>query len=393
MAWIASLSVHSSRSAVSVRSLVHQQGHHSFRRVVPKQYRVLMSGMAGAESVRAPAAPGRALGWNPVFAQTMLRAKSHEASRRFYEDVLGMTFLTELPIPEFKFSLMFFAYTDEAPVDQNASRKERGAWLFTRPYPTIELTHNFGTETQEGRIHHNGNSDPKGYGHIGIFVDDVAAAWENAQRAGAEVVKAPSHVAGLGTVAYIADPDGYYVALVNRTKGSAKHPGKCKGVLGADPVLAHTMLRTNDPAKAVQYYENLGLKLVGKVETNEVDRYYMALTDKTPADPTWSAEKQAEFLGSQRYPMVELVYEKDADHSKPYHNGNTDPRGFGHIGFTVDDMYKTVEVLEANGVECTRRPGPFADDFELAFVKDHDGYLIELINRKPYNEPMPYEQP
>eukprot|EP00871_Galdieria_phlegrea_P004326 jgi/Galph1/4895/GphlegSOOS_G3594.1 len=85
------------------------------------------------------------VGKNPVFAQTMMRIKDPEKSRDLYENKLGMKLLTRFDFPSLQFSLYFFAYTQEkvSDIDQY-SQSERAKWLWNCPYPTLELTHNWG---------------------------------------------------------------------------------------------------------------------------------------------------------------------------------------------------------------------------------------------------------
>jgi lactoylglutathione lyase len=64
-----------------------------------------------------------------------------------------------------------------------------------------------------------------------------------------------------------------------------------------------------------------------------------------------------------------------------YHNGNTEPQGFGHLGFTLESMGKLeafCEELEEKGVEFVKKldGGKMKG---IAFVKDPDGYWIELL--------------
>ena len=117
-----------------------------------------------------------------VFNQTMLRIKDPEASVAFYRDVLGMTLLDQFDFPAMEFSLYFMGYPgSEIPSDKT----ERAKWIFDQP-ALLELTHNYGTEDQDGPVYHNGNDDPRGFGHIGISVPDVYAACERFDQLGVE---------------------------------------------------------------------------------------------------------------------------------------------------------------------------------------------------------------
>jgi lactoylglutathione lyase len=142
--------------------------------------------------------------------QTMYRVKDPKVSLDFYTRILGMSLLKRLDFPESKFSLYFLGYenTESAPTDPS----ERVAWTFGKT-GTLELTHNWGTESDENfKGHHNGNSDPRGYGHIGITVDDTYKACERFENLGVKFVKKPDDGKMKG-LAFIQDPDGYWIEI------------------------------------------------------------------------------------------------------------------------------------------------------------------------------------
>ncbi|KAF6001029.1 hypothetical protein F1559_001542 [Cyanidiococcus yangmingshanensis] len=162
------------------------------------------------------------LGKNAVFAQTMLRVKDPAQSRRFYE-ALGLRFLTRFDFPELSFSLYFFALEDDITVpDESAPQPERAKWLFSRPYPTLELTHNWGSEKDPNFKYANGNTEPgKGYGHIGFLVDDLHASCAKVEKAGYTVSRKPGPFQNVGEIAFIRDPDDYWIELIQKSKPSA----------------------------------------------------------------------------------------------------------------------------------------------------------------------------
>ena len=148
-----------------------------------------------------------------VFNQTMLRIKDPERSLAFYQDVLGMTLVKKLDFPEMEFSLFFMGYVrpEDGPIPQDPL--ERTAYTFEQK-ALLELTHNWGTEndaTFDG--YHNGNNDPRGYGHIGLSVPDVYRACSRFEELGVEFVKRPDDGKMKG-IAFIKDPDGYWIEIL-----------------------------------------------------------------------------------------------------------------------------------------------------------------------------------
>ena len=83
----------------------------------------------------------------------------------------------------------------------------------------IELTHNWGTEKDDSFSYHDGNTDPRGFGHIGITVPDVYAASERFEKLGVEFVKRPDD-GNMKGLAFIKDPDGYWIEILSSTTSS-----------------------------------------------------------------------------------------------------------------------------------------------------------------------------
>ena len=145
-----------------------------------------------------------------VLNQTMLRIKDPEASVAFYRDIMGMTLLDRYDVPAMKFSLYFMGYP-QGPIPED--RIERIKWVFEQP-ALLELTHNWGSEVDPAFGYHNGNSEPRGFGHIGLSVPDVHAACAQFEAQGVEFVKRPDEGAMKG-LAFVKDPDGYWIEILS----------------------------------------------------------------------------------------------------------------------------------------------------------------------------------
>jgi len=121
---------------------------------------------------------------------TMLRVTDLERSLAFYTGVLGMKLLRRTDYPEGKFTLAFVGFDDEA----------QGA--------VIELTHNWGVEKYEP-----GNA----FGHIAIEVADTYAACEKIKQRGGKVVREAGPMKhGSTVIAFVEDPDGYKIELIQK---------------------------------------------------------------------------------------------------------------------------------------------------------------------------------
>lgn len=119
---------------------------------------------------------------------TMLRVGNLEQSIKFYTEIFKMQLLRQKDYPDGKFTLAFLGYGDEA---SNSA---------------IELTHNWDTESYD-----IGN----GYGHIALEVDDVYAAVEKIKQQGGKILREAGPMnAGTTIIAFVEDPDGYQIELL-----------------------------------------------------------------------------------------------------------------------------------------------------------------------------------
>ncbi len=170
-------------------------------------------------AVHGETAPGVCADQDPatrdfVFNQTMLRIKDPQRSLDFYTRILGMTLIRKLDFAEAEFSLYFLGLlTDAERSAMPANDAERSEWLFGQR-ALLELTHNWGTEEDPQQVYHDGNTEPRGFGHIGLAVPDVYAACERFEQLGVEFVKRPDDGRMKG-LAFIKDPDGYWVEILS----------------------------------------------------------------------------------------------------------------------------------------------------------------------------------
>ena len=124
------------------------------------------------------------------FLHTMLRVGDLQRSIDFYTRVLGMQLLRTSDNPEYQYTLAFVGY------GSNPDHAE------------LELTYNYGvTHYEMGTA----------YGHIALGVEDVAATCEKIKQAGGNVTREAGPVKGGSTIiAFVTDPDGYKVDLIQR---------------------------------------------------------------------------------------------------------------------------------------------------------------------------------
>lgn len=149
-----------------------------------------------------------------VFNHTMLRVKDITASLDFYTRVLGYQLIDKRDFAEAQFSLYFLAYVP-AGVTVPEDDTTRRVWMAGLP-GVLELTHNHGTETQDGPVYHDGNSDPRGFGHLCVSVPALEAACQRFEELGVPFQKRLSD-GRMKNIAFIKDPDGYWVEIIANT--------------------------------------------------------------------------------------------------------------------------------------------------------------------------------
>jgi len=145
-----------------------------------------------------------------VFNHTMLRVKNIEKSLDFYTRVLGFSLVEKRDFPEAQFSLYFLALVDKAVIP--ADDAQRHTWMKSMP-GILELTHNHGTENDADFAYHNGNTDPRGFGHICVSVPDIQAACERFEALGVDFQKRLTD-GRMKNIAFIKDPDAYWVEII-----------------------------------------------------------------------------------------------------------------------------------------------------------------------------------
>ncbi|MBI2357898.1 MAG: lactoylglutathione lyase [Deltaproteobacteria bacterium] len=125
---------------------------------------------------------------------TMIRVNDLDESVKFYCDVLGMTLLRKKDYPSGRFTLAFVGYGSEAD------------------HSVIELTYNWDT-----RQYDLGNA----FGHIAIGVENIYETCDALRRKGAKIVREPGPMKHGGTeIAFIEDPNGYRIELINQQRKS-----------------------------------------------------------------------------------------------------------------------------------------------------------------------------
>lgn len=285
-----------------------------------------------------------------------------------------MSLIQKIPQPDAKFDLYFLAYDSPTAISPKAPWYDRQGIL--------ELTHNYGTENDPDYKPANGNSDPgRGFGHVCITVDNIQAACQRIEDAGYKFQKKLSD-GRMRHVAFALDPDDYWVEMVSDNKVE-----DTEGIKETDPStyrFNHTMIRVKDHSKSLRFYQDiLGMSLLRTSESpsSGFNLYFLGYVPGANNDVNTKPLEG----------VLELTwnYGTEKDEGFHYHNGNSEPQGFGHLAISVDDLDAACQRLEEKGVSWKKRltDGRMKN---VAFVLDPDGYWIEVVQNERYKATSKY---
>jgi len=248
-----------------------------------------------------------------ILDHTMMRVEDLEESLEWYQTHLGYEEIGRW----------------EADTFTNVNLKapdahEDGAYL--------ELTYN-----HDGRSYTFGDA----WGHIAVRVEDVYDAYEQLMQEGVEDYRDPDSCGG--SYAFVTDPDGHEIELVERDHG-------------AKWSLDHTMIRVEDADDAIGWYtRKLDHDMLRRSEHSSFALYFMAPGD-APAEAM----------------SVELTYNYDG---RSYEMGDA----WGHMAVRTPDLTGFWDDLMTRDAENYRDPESCGNRY--AFTKDSDGHEIEIVKR------------
>lgn len=170
--------------------------------------------------------------------------------------------------------------------------------------------------------------------------------------------------------------------------------------------MQQTMIRVKDPQKSLDFYtKTLGMRLISSAEFPQwgFTVYFVGYCDTMPTQPPSATDEQGQkdkFAYSMTVPgCIELTWNHGSeteDAARIYNTGNSDVvgaqdgqavnGGFGHIGITVPDVYEACQRFKDAGAEIKKSPNSGGMK-GLAFVKDPDGYAVEIL---PYGKSFPF---
>eukprot|EP00494_Astrolonche_serrata_P026135 UN26396 len=140
-------------------------------------------------------------------------------------------------------------------------------------------------------------------------------------------------------LAFALDPDGYWVEIVSR--------GDKKGTIKNYYNFSQTMIRIKDPKKSLPFYQDMfGMTLLHEKhfpDKGKFSLYFLATLQEGQKPPKDTKEAGRDMVKGNFGPVLELTHNHGTENEKDfahYHGNEENRKGFGHIGFLVDDVYE-----------------------------------------------------
>ncbi|VWU50673.1 glyoxalase I [Hepatocystis sp. ex Piliocolobus tephrosceles] len=339
-----------------------------------------------------------------TWQQTMLRIYDPKTTVEFYEKNFGMINLHTYYFNEYNFSLYFLI---TPPYDEEEKKKlpkpntkESEKYLWNLNTVCLELTYNHNSKE---KLSNGNNENDRGFGHIAFNCHDVEEYCNYLfKEKGVKFHKLP-HETKMKTVGFALDPNQYWIEIVKRSNNVPwNHINK------DIHNFSQTMLRIKDPEKSLYFYIYiLGMKLIYVKHNSDFSLYFLKsnyinntsskqlenventnlqennkIYNFNELKNGYQSNEHYEQFKSSWEPVLELTHNHGTEHDQnfAYHNGNVEPRGFGHIGFLVNDIESYCNELKSLNI-------PFKKELKdglmhnIAFIYDPDNYLVELIQR------------
>lgn len=309
-----------------------------------------------------------------VMNHTCFRIKDPMISVPFYEKHFGMKLITHFELDGFTLYMMGYEIVDKLN------------WA-ARP-GILELCHNHGVENDPNYKLNNGNDDTdRGFGHICISVDNIEVCEKQLLADGVKFQKKLKD-GRQHNIAFALDPNGYWIELIEHLQSKVS-----ERTVQSTYKFNHTMIRVKDPKKSLQFYRDvLGMKLLRTYEA-ELAKFTLYFLGYDHSNITEGEVDREVMAGKQG--VIELTHNwgtENSDSFEGYHNGNSTEngaiQGYGHTCVSCDEPAKFCEEIDAEFGDSVTwsvkwNKGGMKD---LAFIKDPDGYSIEIIGIRMFSD-------